>query len=204
MSRPVQAPPRPDATADTPARGLGWALLIAGGIGLVAAFVLAVEKYLLLADPSYVPSCSLNAVLSCTSVMESSNAQALGFPNPLLGVVAFTVVLVSGVLLLGGVTLPRWYWTGLHAGATVGVLFVHWLIFVSLYRIGALCPYCMVVWTVTVVIFWSVTRQVLVDAAAEASDRGHRVLTRLTARPALVVAVWLLVIAALVMLRFGF
>lgn len=26
---------------------------------------------------------------------------------------------------------------------------MHWLIFQSLYRIGALCPYCMVVWAVT-------------------------------------------------------
>jgi len=29
-------------------------------------------------------------------------------------------------------------------------VFVHWLIFQSLYRIGALCPYCMVVWAVTI------------------------------------------------------
>ena len=29
-------------------------------------------------------------------------------------------------------------------------MFVHWLIFQSLYRIGALCPYCMVVWVVTI------------------------------------------------------
>lgn len=27
---------------------------------------------------------------------------------------------------------------------------MHWLIFQSLYRIGALCPYCMVVWSVTI------------------------------------------------------
>jgi len=34
---------------------------------------------------------------------------------------------------------------------------VHWLIFQSLYRIGALCPYCMVVWVVTITVFWNVT-----------------------------------------------
>jgi uncharacterized membrane protein len=51
----------------------------------------------------------------------------------------------------------RWFWLGLQAGATLGVVFVHWLIFQSLYRIGALCPYCMVVWAVTVPIFWYVT-----------------------------------------------
>ena len=30
---------------------------------------------------------------------------------------------------------------------------VHWLIFQSLYRIGTLCPYCMVVWAVTIPLF---------------------------------------------------
>lgn len=52
------------------------------------------------------------------------------------------------VLAVAKVPLPRWYWIGLAVGILVGVAFVHWLIFQSLYRIGALCPYCMVVWAV--------------------------------------------------------
>ena len=48
------------------------------------------------------------------------------------------------------VPLPRWYWAGLATGTALGVVFIHWLIFQSLYRIGALCPYCMVVWAVTI------------------------------------------------------
>ena len=36
------------------------------------------------------------------------------------------------------------------AGTALGVVFVHWLIYETLYEIGALCPYCMVVWSVTV------------------------------------------------------
>ena len=39
---------------------------------------------------------------------------------------------------------------GLTIGTTLGVVFIGWLIFQSLYRIGALCPYCMVVWAVTI------------------------------------------------------
>jgi len=35
-------------------------------------------------------------------------------------------------------------------GTALGAVFVHWLIFQSLYRIGALCPYCMVVWSATI------------------------------------------------------
>ena len=128
-----------------------WWVLIAGVAGLVAALTLTVEKVTMLSNPSYVPSCSINPVLSCGSVMVTPQASAFGFPNPLIGIVGFTVVVVTGVLAVGRTGLPRWYWLGLAGGTTLlGVVFVHWLIFQSLYRIGALCPYCMVVWAVTI------------------------------------------------------
>jgi len=142
-------PPAPGVTVSAPA---AWAVLIAGLIGLGASVTLTVEKIRLLTDAAYVPSCNLNPVLSCGSVMATPQASVLGFPNPLLGIVAFTVVVVTGVLAVTKTSLPRWYWIGLTLGTLVGVGFVHWLIFQSLYRIGALCPYCMVVWAVTVLL----------------------------------------------------
>jgi uncharacterized membrane protein len=125
-------------------------VLIAGVLGLTAAITLTVEKIEILINPDYVPSCSINPVLSCGSVMITPQASAFGFPNPLIGVVSFAVVVVTGVLAIAKVRLPRWYWGGLAVGTLLGVAFIHWLIFQSLYRIGALCPYCMVVWAVTV------------------------------------------------------
>jgi len=125
-------------------------VLIAGVVGLTASITLTVEKIELLIDPSYVPSCSINPVLSCGSVMVTPQASAFGFPNSLLGIVGFTVVVVTGVLAVFKVALPRWYWVGLAIGTLLGTVFVHWLIVQSLYHIGALCPYCMVVWTVTI------------------------------------------------------
>ena len=128
-------------------------VLIAGVVGLAAALTLTVEKIELLINPAYVPSCSINPVLSCGSVMVTPQASAFGFPNPLIGIVAFTVVVVTGVLALANIRLPRWYWAGLAGCTLLGAAFVHWLIFQSLYRIGALCPYCMVVWAVTIPLF---------------------------------------------------
>ncbi len=125
-------------------------VLIAGVLGLTAALTLTIEKIEILINPDYVPSCSINPVLSCGSVMVTPQASEFGFPNPLIGIVAFTVVLVTGVLATAKVGLPRWYWGGLAIGTLLGAGFVHWLIFQSLYRIGALCPYCMVVWAVTI------------------------------------------------------
>ncbi|OIN78187.1 vitamin K epoxide reductase family protein [Mycobacterium malmoense] len=145
------ADPTPDsrAPAGVPAPSAWW-VLIAGVIGLVASVTLTVEKIDILLNPSYVPSCNINPVLSCGSVMVTPQASILGFPNPLLGLVGFTVVVVTGVLAVAKVPLPQWYWVGLTVGALIGAVFVHWLIFQSLYRIGALCPYCMVVWAVTI------------------------------------------------------
>ncbi|MGE2835635.1 vitamin K epoxide reductase family protein [Mycobacterium sp. SMC-4] len=144
-----------DPTVDDPAqvavpRSSALWVLIAGIAGLAAALTLTVEKIELLINPDYIPSCSINPVLSCGSVMVTPQASLFGFPNPLIGIVSFTVVVVTGVLALANVRLPRWYWGGLAVGSLLGTVFVHWLIFQSLYRIGALCPYCMVVWAVMV------------------------------------------------------
>ena len=152
----MQASAEPTPAAEKPATGVRiprlsavW-VLIAGVVGLSAAAALTIEKIELLINPEYVPSCSINPVLSCGSVMITPQASAFGFPNSLIGIVAFTVVLVTGVLAVANVRLPQWYWAGLATGTLLGAAFVHWLIFQSLYNIEALCPYCMVVWTVTI------------------------------------------------------
>ena len=147
------APTEPEADRPTgPVVGRPSAVwvLIAGVLGLAAAAMLTVEKIELLINPDYVPTCSIKPVLSCGSVMVTEQASAFVLPNSLIGIVAFTVVLVTGVLALARVDLPRWYWGGLAVGTLLGTVFVHWLIYQSLYDIGALCPYCMVVWAVTI------------------------------------------------------
>ena len=138
-------------------RSLAWLLLLGGAIGFTAAFVLVVEKIALIKDPSYVPSCSLNPVLSCGSIMTTDQAELFGFPNPLIGVASFAILTTTGAAVLAGATVARWYWLGLQVGALLGLAFVVWLISQSLYVIGALCPYCMVVWAVVVPVFLYVT-----------------------------------------------
>jgi uncharacterized membrane protein len=149
----TEVEPRPEPFP----RLLGWLYLVGGLLGTAAAFALTVEKIALLRNDSYVPSCSLNPILNCGSIMRTEQAELFGFPNPLIGLVAFPVVVVTGALLVGRVRLPRWYWLGLQVGTTLGVVFVGWLVFQSLYRINALCPYCMVVWAVVVPVFWYTT-----------------------------------------------
>jgi uncharacterized membrane protein len=132
-------------------------ITLASTIAFLAAVVLFLEKLRLIDDPTYVPTCSINPVLSCGSIMKSNQAEAFGFPNPVLGLAGFGLFAVFGVRLVLGFRPSRSTWLLAQAGATFAFVFVCWLIFQSLYRIEALCPYCMVVWLATFVLFWYLT-----------------------------------------------
>lgn len=136
---------------------LPWILVIGGFIGLAAASMLTIEKIELIKNPAYVPTCNLNPILSCGSVMKTAQASVFGFPNALLGLIGYSVVITVGMALLAGATFKRWFWLGLQLGTILGVVFVHWLMYQSIFNIQALCPYCMVVWSVTIPIFWYTT-----------------------------------------------
>lgn len=136
---------------------LPWLLIICGTIGLICSFIIMFEKLELLKNPLYVPSCDINPIVACGSVMASPQANAFGFPNPIIGLVAYPVAITAGVIMLAGVKLKRWFMLGLQAGAVFGLGFVHWLFFQSVYNINALCPYCIAVWIVTIAVFWYVT-----------------------------------------------
>ena len=171
-------------------------VLIAGVVGLSSALALTIEKVELLKNPAYVPTCSLNPVLSCGSVMVTPQAAVFGFPNSLIGIVSFTVVLVTGVPAVARVQLPRWYWAGLAVGTLLGTVFVHWLIYQSVFTIGALCLYCMVVWSMTIPLL------VVVTTIAVQPQRGNAVLRGLHTWRWSIVALWFTAVILLCLVRF--
>jgi uncharacterized membrane protein len=138
-------------------RGLGLLLTIGGAIGLLSAAILIIEKIDFLKHPNKALSCDLNAFVSCGGVINTDQASAFGFPNPIIGVVGFAVVVTLGVLVLAQVKLPTFVWAGLQAGVIFGIGFITWLQYQSIYEIGKLCPWCMVVWSVMIPIFIWVT-----------------------------------------------
>ncbi len=138
-------------------RAFAILLLISGAAGLLASWVITLDKFKLLEDPDFTPGCSLNPVVSCGNIMKSDQASAFGFPNPMLGLVAYGIVICVGACLLAGAAFPRWYWLTFDAGTLFGVGFVTWLQFQSLYRINSLCLWCCLAWIATIVLFWYVT-----------------------------------------------
>jgi uncharacterized membrane protein len=136
---------------------LPYILIVTGIIGCVASFILTYDKIHILQNPAYIPSCNISPVLSCGSVMKTEQASLLGMPNSIFGLVAFSALTTFGFLLAAGAVLKRWIWIVAQTMALSGVLFMHYLFFQGVYRIGAICPWCFAIWMITIPIFWYIT-----------------------------------------------
>lgn len=156
------------------ARAVGVFLLIAGVLGLLAAFELTLEKFLTLADPDHIPSCNVGVLVGCSVNLGSWQGAVFGFPNPLIGLMAWPVVITIGVALIAGVRFPRWFWLGFNLGVAGALVFVGWLIAQSIYALDVLCPWCMLTWAVTIPTFWVVTLDNLREGRIPASPRMRR------------------------------
>lgn len=154
-----------------PNRGFPWFLIVAGGLGLLASFTLIVDRIALWKNPDAQLSCSLSATIDCAGVMLSPQSEILGFPNPLVGLPMFAVVVGIGVALLAHARFAGWFWALLALSQVASAALVAWFIFQTLFRIQLLCPWCSLVWLVTVpLLFYTVAY-----ALAESFPRARSV-----------------------------
>ncbi|MGN7155451.1 vitamin K epoxide reductase family protein [Dietzia cercidiphylli] len=177
-------------------RWMGVLLTIGSVIALVASFQLSLDKIRLLENPDYMPACNFSILMSCKSVINSEQGSVFGFPNPFIGLVGYAVLIAIGVAAASGVRFPRWYWVGALLGLTFAAGMVHWLAYQSIFSIQVLCPWCMVVWAVTIPMFWYTLLHVL----AKLTGAGWvRALQRWHLVP---VVVWFLAMAAIILWAF--
>lgn len=136
---------------------LPYIFVIGGIIGLAASFALTYDKIHVLQNPGYNPSCNINPILSCGSVMKTQQASAFGVPNTIFGLIAFSALTVFGVVLWQGAVLKRWLWLAINTGALAGFMGFIYLYFQAVFRIHAICPYCFAVWIIVPPILWYTT-----------------------------------------------
>jgi uncharacterized membrane protein len=132
-------------------------LIVAGVIGLFASFELIVEKIYSLTNKDAVLSCDFSIIVQCAKNLDSAQGAVLGFPNPILGLMGFMVPVVVGAAILAGARFDRWFWVGFNIGVAGAFSFCLWLAYQSIFHLSTLCPWCMVVWAVTIPMFWAVT-----------------------------------------------
>lgn len=131
-------------------------LILFGIVGWIASFGLTLERLHVAEFPDAATSCDISPFISCKSVMLSEQAALLGFPNPLIGIAAFFAPIVVGMAIFAGAKFKSWFWQLFLLAHFGAFAFVIWLFTQSVYQIGALCLYCMVAWSATIPLFWSV------------------------------------------------
>ena len=179
-------------------------MVVGGAIGTLAATALTLELINSLRNPHYIPVCNLNPIFSCSSVMQSHQAQAFGFPNEIIGIAGFAAVAAIGVATLAGGRFKPWLWKLVNLGLLGAVAFITWLQFETLYRIGALCIFCMVTWVVTIPLFWYVSLYNLQSGHISFPKPLKRLGDFFIRHHTDALLVWFLVIIALVLKRFWY
>jgi uncharacterized membrane protein len=191
---------------ETRTRTLTFGVMLLGGIAaLAAAFVLTLEKFHLYENPDAILSCSFNLVLNCGQVMQTWQASVFGFPNMLIGLVAFPVVVTMALAGLAGVKFPRWWLIKANIVFFLGLIFAYWLFFSSVYVIQVLCPWCLIVTTATTLIFSSMLhynlKENIFGFKKKLNDRIQRFLKG--GFHQMIVLAWIALMVVLVFLQFG-
>ncbi len=181
-------------------RGWAWVLVVGSTIGFLASMILTIDRFKLLTDPQTVLVCDISPFVTCGPVMSSRAGALFGFPNPLLGIAGFALAGTTGMVLLAGARLARWYLASFEVGCLLAVIFLTWLQAQTLYVIGALCIWCMCVWAVTIPMFVVTTAKTL---SAGVFGTGLRRVGQIVGSWTVpIVAIWYLVILTAIALRF--
>lgn len=128
-------------------------LIIVGLVGLVASVAISEEKLALIRHPDQALVCDLNPVYSCGKIIDSSSSKLFGFSNEIVGIIMFSVLIATGVMMLAGAKPKNWYWKLFLLGMIGFMMSVLWFFYQSVYVIGNLCVLCSTVW----VCGWTIT-----------------------------------------------
>jgi uncharacterized membrane protein len=180
-------------------------MLAFGILGFLASFVLSVEKVHLLENSDVVLSCSFNLLFNCGTVMQTWQASVFGFPNSFLGIMGFSIVITVAMAGLLNLRFTPWFMRLAQVGYTLGLIFAYWLFFQSVYVIEVLCPWCLVVTISTTLVFAALTRYNLRENVFGLSKNWDKRVQSWLKKDVdkLIAAGWLLLMVALVILKFG-
>lgn len=133
-------------------------ILVTALLGLLAAFVLTIEAFELAKNPNRVLNCSINIVINCATVANSKYSALFGFPNSMIGLIGETIFVVIAVAYLMGAKFTKKFMFGAQIAAFMALIFATGLFYISSFIIQAICPWCMLVFISTIVMFFAITR----------------------------------------------
>jgi uncharacterized membrane protein len=113
-------------------------------LGVIANFWQTLDKLHLLKEPDAVLLCNLDDVFSCSNILDTPQSALFGFPNSIMALVFFVVLLTAAVIALTGGTIAKKTRYGLQIISLVLLAFGTWFLTFSAFSVGALCIFCIV------------------------------------------------------------
>ncbi|MDQ1565096.1 MAG: hypothetical protein QOI14_2047, partial [Actinomycetota bacterium] len=190
----------PQRVAGESPLALGIFLILAGLAGLTASMNLTFDD-VNSKTTGAAQSCDFSLFVQCSKNLGSWEGSLFGFPNPLIGLGAFTVPLVIGIAILFGATFRRWFWIAFNLGVVFALAFVIFLIGTSIYVLGTLCLWCALVWTFTIPMFWSLSLYNLKTGNIRVSPRATKFFASALTWVPLITLVSYIVVAVLFQAR---
>jgi uncharacterized membrane protein len=178
-TEPPTSTPAPSRVVDVRAPlAVPILFIITGALGWWAAFNLMLDKIIVLqAQVDGVEAdldCNFSLLVNCGVNLESWQGSAFGFPNPILGLAGFVAPIAVGVALLAGARFARWFWIAFAVGVAGALAFCIWLMSQSFFELYTLCLWCLLVWSVTIPLFWTLWLFILSRGIIPVAPRAQR------------------------------
>ena len=147
----------PAAALYRPSRAMAIWWIAAGVAGGIVSFLLYHEYIAQLRGDTPLISCSISPVVTCGPNLLSPGGNLLGFSNSVIGMVLFTGPIFAGASALAATEgLRAWYWRTYTVFVAGAFLLVHFFAYRSVFEYSSLCPWCMIIWLVTIPLFFTV------------------------------------------------
>ena len=133
-------------------KGLYTLITLAGVIGFLASFLQIIEKIELLKNLNSILFCNINSVFSCTNILNVWQSSVFGFPNSLMCIIFFIIMMTAGIIGWTGSAMDKKLRLVFMGMAWFFVGFGFWYLWQSIFVVGALCIFCILCYGAVLVI----------------------------------------------------
>ena len=152
-------------------------MLLASAVALLVSFILSADTLKMARNPGQKLNCDVNAVLSCSTVAESWQAEIVKF---------------------AGLSFPNAFWLG----GLAALAYSYWLTTQSLFVINAMCPWCLVLMFSTTVQFMALSHATVAVQDMPSGHAGLRKYYRLNF-DLMVDVVWIVALIVVILVKDG-
>ncbi|MDQ5885264.1 MAG: hypothetical protein QG645_427 [Patescibacteria group bacterium] len=136
-----------------------WIIASVGSaIGLIASFIQTIERISYADQPLKALTCDINSIFSCSSVFDGWQSSFFGFSNSIMSLTFFAVVFGVSISGATGSIINKYLRYVMHFFSVFFLAFGAWYLHQTVYAIGALCIFCIFIYSGVILLNWAFLR----------------------------------------------